>query len=201
MKKFLLAVAGLFWAQLIMAQTPVIRWSPSRTLRLSDYIILKPGQDPPAALGRNMAVTRTGFVYTMARITSGANKGKSMIRIYAQMTPSRSYILAEVAKGSAEDRAYLLNHEQKHFDISEIYARELSRFLRTQSLGKSPMERLTNEMNRLFEQLDAFQKKYDTETANGRNKQKQELWDLLIAQRLKELVPYAAKDYLLTLPR
>ncbi|MCD2422937.1 DUF922 domain-containing protein [Niabella pedocola] len=201
MKRFLLAAAGLFWAQLIIAQTPVIRWSASRMLRLSDYIIIKPGQESPAALGRNMAVTRTGFVYTMARITSGTNKGKSMIRVYAQMTPSHSYIVAEVAKGSPEDRAYLLNHEQKHFDISEIYARELSRFLRTQSLGKAPMERMTNEMNRLFKELDAYQKKYDAETANGRNKQKQELWNLRIAQRLKALLPYAAKDYILSLPR
>ncbi|WP_300602241.1 DUF922 domain-containing protein [Niabella sp.] len=200
MKKILLT-AVLFWAQLVMAQTPVVQWSPSRKLNLSDYTIIKTGQEPPAALGRNMAVTRTGFVYTMSRINSGADKGKSLIRIYAQMTPARSYILAEVTKGSPEDRAYLLNHEQKHFDISEIYARELSRFLRTQSLGKTPMERMTNAMNRLFKELDTFQKKYDAETANGRNKQKQELWNRLIAQRLKTLQPYAAKDYILSMPR
>lgn len=197
----MLLAAGLLWAQLIPAQTPVIRWAPSRILRLSDYTIIKPGQEPPASLGRNMAVTRTGFVYTMTRITAGANTGKSMIRIYAQMTPAHSYMLAAVAKGSPEDRAYLLNHEQKHFDISEIYARELSRFLRTQSLGRTPMERMTNEMNRLFKELDTFQKKYDAETANGRNKQKQEFWNLLIAQRLKTLQSYAAKDYILSLPR
>ncbi|MCF3109092.1 hypothetical protein LL912_09915 [Niabella sp. CC-SYL272] len=201
MRKILLAVAGLFWVQLVTAQTPVIRWSPSRMLRLSDYTIIKPGQEPPAALGRNMAVTRTGFVYTLTRITSGANKGKAMIRIYAQMTPAHSYMVAAVANGSLEDRAYLLNHEQKHFDISEIYARELSRFVRTQSLGKTPMERMTNEMNWLFKELDTFQKKYDTETANGRNKNNQEIWNLLIAQRLKALQPYAAKDYILSMPR
>lgn len=194
-------IAGMFLAQVLIAQTQVVRWSPGRTLRLSDFRIVKTGQEPPAGLGRNMAVTRTGFVYTMSRITSGAHKGKAMIRIYAQMTPAHSYILEKVTEGSPENRAYLLNHEQKHFDISEIYARELSRFLRTQSLGKTGIERMTKEMNRLFKELDAFQKMYDMETNNGRNNQKQEQWNAIIAQRLKALAPYAAKDYILSVPR
>ncbi len=147
-----------------------------------------------------MAVTRTGFIYAVTPITSGVNKGKGLIRVYAQMDPAHSYMVEKVLKGSAADRAYLLNHEQKHFDISEIYARELSRFLRTQSLGRSAIERITTEVNRLFKELNAFQKKYDAETNNGRNKQKQEQWNALIAQRLNVLSPYAAKDYILSLP-
>ncbi|SDC33775.1 DUF922 domain-containing protein [Niabella drilacis] len=181
----------------VRAQTAEIRWSPSRVLRVSDFAIVKAGRPRPPSLGRNMAVTRTGFVYSITR-GSGTGKGTVMIRIYAQMDPAHSFILEKVIKGDAADRAYLFNHEQKHFDISEIYARELSRFLRTQSRGNPTMDHITKEANRLFTELNAFQKKYDAATNNGRNKAMQAHWNAIIAQRLKALESYAAKDYMLS---
>ncbi|MGJ7033347.1 DUF922 domain-containing protein [Niabella hirudinis] len=196
--KIVLLVAGLMLAQALMGQSTVVRWLPSRALRTTDFRVVKRGQTTPASLGANMAVTRTGFIYSLSSIASGAQKGKVLIRVYAQMDPAHSYILEKVAKGPAVDLAYLLNHEQKHFDISEIYARELSRFLQTQPRGSTTMEHITREAKRLFAELHAFQKKYDADTNNGRNKKKQEQWNALIARRLKALEPYAARDYILS---
>ncbi|WP_018630953.1 DUF922 domain-containing protein [Niabella aurantiaca] len=197
--KVLLLVAGLFWIHLAIAQTSKIRWTASRVLQLSDFQILAKGEKEPARLEQNMSVTRTGFVYTMRRIGSGKNKGKTLVSVYAHMDPSNSYLAHKVLKESASNIAYLLNHEQRHFDISEIYARELSRYLKTQSLRRIATAKITEAGRRLFAELDAFQRWYDIETDHGRNQDKQEEWNRIIAQRLKALSPYARKEYLLTI--
>lgn len=199
--KVLLLAAGLFWVHLAVAQRAKVRWAASRVLRLSDFQIVKKGSKPPAGLERNMAVTRTGFVYTMRRLGSGKYKGKTLISVYAHMDPSSSFLTEAVLKGSPSNIAYLLNHEQRHFDISEIYARELSRYLKTQSLQKTAATQITKAGKRLFAELNAFQRRYDAETDHGRNPDRQEEWNRIIDQRLKALSPYARKDYLLTIPR
>ncbi|WP_168128478.1 DUF922 domain-containing protein [Niabella soli] len=164
---------------------------------MSDFKVVKEGHSAPESLGGNQAVTRTGFLYTSTQINSGKEKGRNRIKVQALMYPQHSYIRAGVLKAAPSAIAYLMNHEQKHFDISEIYARQAARFLQTHRFTKNYGPEITNEMKRLFKEAAAFQKRYDDETNNGRSRAKQQLWDKYIHEKLKEVSAYSQKDFLL----
>ena len=87
---------------------------------------------------------------------------------------------------------YLLNHEQRHFDITRIYADRLK--LRLQELN-SPCELeeqvLSEEINRLVnevsEELDREQDRYDFETEHGLFPKNQKIWNKDIDNRLSSI--------------
>jgi hypothetical protein len=80
----------------------------------------------------------------------------------------------------------LLNHEQIHFDIAEIFARKLRSKLSTL---KSPCDR--SSVLTLYQSIDNelvdFQKQYDIETSHGTSKNKQQEWSSKVNNLL--LVP------------
>ncbi len=80
-----------------------------------------------------------------------------------------------------------MGHEQLHFDISELYAREMKRRLDdelfTHGNVKAKVKSIYREINI---ELDDFQNLYDAETNFSRDLDKQEEWKLKIAQALQE---------------
>ena len=106
--------------------------------------------------------------------------GKVKIRIYPTFAPSISWIKSEHISKK------LLNHEQKHFDIAQIYS------LKLQKLVDKRIKN-TNEFNELFKNLynenyneySKFQEKYDLETEHGTIQEQQDKYDKLIEDMLK----------------
>jgi hypothetical protein len=88
----------------------------------------------------------------------------------------------------------LLRHEQGHFDLAEISARELRRSLQELPEPCADIEQMKKNVNVLTTysrmQLGIAQSDYDKETRNGSNSKKQKKWDEKIAQRLAELAEY-----------
>lgn len=94
-------------------------------------------------------------------------------------------------KDNSKINEYILNHEQKHFDIAEIYARKIR---------KKVAEKIKNaaDYHKHFKVLYAqiskdykdFQRKYDLETKHGMNEEKQQEFNLKIAQELEHLKSY-----------
>jgi hypothetical protein len=86
---------------------------------------------------------------------------------------------------------YLLNHEQRHFDISEIGAREFRNKLKkttfTQGNFSSEVKRITDEMNQKYHRM---QEQYDRETDHSRLEEKQQEWNKKIDGMLKETETY-----------
>lgn len=89
---------------------------------------------------------------------------------------------------------WILNHEQGHFDISELYARYLHEAIINHRLN---LKTLKTDLNDIYaEQMkkkEAFQNLYDTETDFSRNKQKQLEWSKKIADLLYEMEEFS--DY------
>ncbi len=88
--------------------------------------------------------------------------------------------------------AYYLNHEQKHFDITEIYARKLRKTLtdtvfKTETIAKKEINRIIRSNNKA---LNDYQDLYDKETNHSINKENQSLWDKKIDEELKSLSNY-----------
>lgn len=84
----------------------------------------------------------------------------------------------------------LLQHEQGHFDITELYARKLRQELRKIKCDHKTQEEIQKEVDAAYEKIekewDAEQEKYDDETDHGRNKDKQKEWNEKIKKQLKE---------------
>lgn len=90
--------------------------------------------------------------------------------------------------------AYILAHEQGHFDITEIYARKLHQALLSYDFNRRNYKQ---DVNRAYEKIvsekEAFQEMYDKQTDHSRNKKEQAAWLLIIEKLLEDTAPYA--DY------
>lgn len=96
-----------------------------------------------------------------------------------------------VHPGHTED-GDLLNHEQKHFDISELYARKLRMSLSKVKLTTQNYDKVIKKLyNDNFESLNKFQDAYDDATHHGIDKNQQKIWDNLVEEELKKLDEYS----------
>ncbi len=103
--------------------------------------------------------------------------GDRTVMVFCKFNKDESYI---TQKGRT---AYILHHEQKHFDITYIYAKKF-----VSELQKQPT--LTNEIvdsiyEKILSEKDKVQSQYDNETNYSENKESQAVWDLKIDKLLK----------------
>jgi hypothetical protein len=122
---------------------------------------------------------------------------------------STSYdILKEVNKNSVEIKAVfftqsswkkkswindeVLAHEQKHFDIVELYARKLRKQIKETKF--TSFEDLKSKMETLYDvndkAMDKYQDLYDEETDGSMNGDKQREWQAKIMKEIKALDAY-----------
>lgn len=84
-----------------------------------------------------------------------------------------------------------LQHEQGHFDITEIYSRKLRKKLSDYTFKKKSLKaNFMKFYNGNAALLDAEHDLYDKETDHHRIEEKQKEWDKKIAEQLKELEAY-----------
>ncbi len=110
------------------------------------------------------------------------------IRPYAIMNKDFS----AVKHGSRN--AYVLSHEQLHFDLAEAFARRLAVELAgLAGRGSSREEAREDLAGRIQERLDAgmqelgeLQNRYDGETANGSRKKQQKKWAAAVPEMFRE---------------
>jgi hypothetical protein len=80
----------------------------------------------------------------------------------------------------------VLEHEQKHFDIVEIFARKLRKSMVVNS--KLSEQELTKKIDSLYlaneKAMDVYQDKYDEETDGSMNGEMQRKWNETIKQEL-----------------
>jgi hypothetical protein len=85
----------------------------------------------------------------------------------------------------------LLQHEQGHFDICELYRRKLQKEFDTHKMTSTNLNILGNEIFRLvYKDYNDRQELYEEETQYGLNAQKQQEWQNNIAKELNELNGY-----------
>ena len=104
------------------------------------------------------------------------------------------FIKKESWKKDKHPSEYHLNHEQKHFDIAELFARKLRKILtdsvfQTEAIARKEIPRIIRENNKT---LNLYQDLYDKETNHSINKEQQGLWDVKIDKELNELEAYSS---------
>ncbi|OFY83920.1 MAG: hypothetical protein A3F72_07945 [Bacteroidetes bacterium RIFCSPLOWO2_12_FULL_35_15] len=93
---------------------------------------------------------------------------------------------------SSEKNDYLLKHEQGHFDLNEIYARQIRKELTKTKFTLGTLNLVFKDIvKKYFNQLNAVQELYDSETKHSKDKKKQEEWNIKISTQLKELNLYS----------
>ena len=90
----------------------------------------------------------------------------------------------------------LLNHEQGHFDIYEIYGRLIiKRIKESKALSDRKFsDRVQKIFKKTFAELQDFQQEYDKETNHSKDKEKQIEWKKRLQDRLKNLKEYQVKE-------
>ena len=151
-------------------QKPVLSWEDFRA---------KPDASSPFA-----ANTNSGISFNWNFSTENA-KPKLFHEVFSNFYPEYSWV-----KSSEKDK-YLLAHEQAHFDISEIFARQLRKALKEYKISRNIRRDLNAIYHKTEKQRDQMQKKFDHETAHSENTEEERRWRIFIAAELKRLEAYS----------
>ncbi|RZL13662.1 MAG: hypothetical protein EOO89_17175 [Pedobacter sp.] len=89
--------------------------------------------------------------------------------------------------GSSYKDDYMLNHEQRHFDVAKIINEQFRKQLLKANLNPDNYEAVIN-MQYLdsYRDMNKMQKAYDTETSHGLNRAAQQSWNKRIDKLLSE---------------
>lgn len=116
------------------------------------------------------------------QVSTKDSAGHITIDLKSYMDPSESWVL----RGSKTQR--LLNHERRHFDITEISRRRLSLALQTEPRIHS--DNLNIKVDSLFDVAMKWQSNmsdtYDSSTNHGLSISQQISWDIKIDNMLEE---------------
>jgi predicted secreted Zn-dependent protease len=173
LQKLLLVLLPLFTA--IPLEDNLIDWNAARRLTWEDF----KGKPDPAS--GNAALTNSGI-----NVEFGISDKKLTHTIKCRFNKEKSWGRIKTA--------YILNHEQGHFDITEIHARLLHKELSGyQFNAKTVNQDINNIYNGVMKLHVTAQRNYDLETNHSLDSTQQSLWDNKITSMLKKYEKY--QDY------
>ena len=125
------------------------------------------------------ALTFSGIKYEVDLVDDLVDIKVSSYFIYGKSWVMRGY-----------KKPYLLEHEKMHFHIAELYKRKLDIFCEEyrvdhKTFVKNGFEKaLQRDFNLIFDEMEAYQDKYDKETEHGTNKPAQAQWETKLKREL-----------------
>lgn len=145
-----------------------IYWNSANSLRWEDF------KGKPVENTWFQALTSTGITYTIHY-----NNNITGFNVRAYFVKSNSW------RKAAADTS-VLRHEQGHFNITEIYARQIRKAIQKIHPGNKPVKEAVETIaDNFIREKNAMQQQYDYETNFGTNQQKQAEWDDKIAKLLQ----------------
>jgi hypothetical protein len=171
MKKSFVALSAIFLMfQHIAFCQDTINWRPSYKLTSQDF------RARPDETSESGALSDCSIAYSFVY------KDDVLSFKYASFfTRSKSWL-------KFKDDTTLLNHEQGHFDINELFTRKLKKAFKAYSFNRATV---TKDLEAIFEKIweeeKAYNELYDKETAHSRNRAKQMEWYKTIAAELEKL--------------
>ncbi len=180
---FCTIAALIFCAGFILIQEDVITWNKDRKLNWNDY------RGKPQ---KRFAAAST--VYSLGRVVY-EEKGEVKAKIEAFFYCKDSWKKDEWINDE------VLAHEQKHFDIVELFARRFRKQISgmTFSGQKDAAEKVESVYNILSKEMDNYQNKYDDESDGSMNGDGQRKWNKKISDEMDNLNEYASTTVILKL--
>lgn len=113
-----------------------------------------------------------------------ARQDSLRIVVEAFFNPKRSW-------HDGDTTAYLLQHEQVHFDITELYTRKLKQKLKGATLTYKTYQQTIKDLEKAVRaEMNTADSIYDAATDNSLNKTEQAKWNTNIAKDLEALKIY-----------
>ncbi|MBL7726669.1 MAG: DUF922 domain-containing protein [Dinghuibacter sp.] len=158
---------------LVRSGADTIVYTPNKKVHWGQFTGAVPANAPAAA---NSAV---GFMFK-AGVASNSNGSTISIRIAAYFIPRQSWVQARHKTG------YILEHEQRHFDIAR-YGAELFRkkLLATRFNAGNISKNISAAYEAAWTEYLALQEQYDKETSHSINEAKQAEWNKKLDEWMK----------------
>ncbi len=124
--------------------------------------------------------------YDILQTVSEANQKPITVKVEAVFFRHKSW------KNKNWINESVLVHEQKHFDIVELYARKLRKAI-SETKVKNHVDLITktDELYKIYDkEMDVYQDKYDDETDGSMNGDKQREWMKKIMKEIADLDKY-----------
>jgi len=150
-----------------------IEWSPVKRLTWDDYLA------KPSSVSDAAAITSTalGVEYHLKNNA---------------LTYTISCRFSKTNSWGRHKTDYILQHEQGHFDITELFARKLAKELKAYKFNPGKVqEDVSRIYKKVMDEKEEYQNKYDKETDFSRNKEQQAEWLEKIRDELDDLDEYA----------
>jgi len=163
------------WLATNPGTTDIIIYNPQQQLTIADF------KGQPDASTDAVAITSSGFMFK-AGYQSENEKGILSLQVYCSFNKNDSW-MKERGK-----TAYILAHEQRHFDISYLSTLLFIKKVRQTNFQQPDfMAQLRNIYKEIVQQMSERQQQYDSETNNGINTTKQEEWNKRIEKDIAGL--------------
>jgi len=157
-----------------------IEWNEELKLLKSDFQAEYKETD-----GDAVATTASAFGYSITD-----DNGNITGNIYVRFYPGKSWWNPEFKE--VEKFKEVLEHEQLHFDICELYGRKLYKGIISLRNKRRLNEYQINKlMSKLEKQYINFQDQYDKDTDHSINQKEQERWNNLIRNELNSMKWYS----------
>lgn len=169
MKFFLFTLAFLL---LPNSTTEKIPWSETRPLQWEDF---RGNPNPNAGF---VASTNTGIHFYYSFSIDHKKEVNVKYTVESFFNREKSWFIPDLVN------PHILNHEQAHFDITELHAR----ILRKRLSEKKFTIKIKTEIERIYHATEkeriAMQRRFDKETDHSRNEEKEIVWEKQIAKQL-----------------
>lgn len=152
-----------------------ISWNEEYKLTWSDF------KATQQSINGSVASTSSGIAYA---VTYTYDASKNIVDYSTQVScnfyPYKSWY------NKKDSSAYILKHEQTHFDISELFARKLKKQFSEINEKKNIDKKLTKIFYKVEEERQKTQIEFDNETNHSINKIQEKEWETYIVTQLKK---------------
>ncbi|WP_240729799.1 DUF922 domain-containing protein [Flavobacterium sp. ASW18X] len=151
-----------------------VPWQSKQKLSWSDF----KGKIPKDAAAA--ATTASGITYNYSA-NIWYHEVKVTITITAFFYPNQSWYRPELVNER------VLQHEQLHFNITELYARKMKLVVERTAFTENVKEEIQKIYKDTLKEMKDLQERYDWETSFSRNAEAQQRWNKRIAEALERL--------------
>ncbi len=172
-----ITILGFFFIYPVQDKNEKVTWKENQPLMWKDFKAKAPKNN------KYEANTNSGVSFSWSFISKN---GKTQLKyeVHSNFYPYSSWV--------KEENAYLLAHEQLHFDISELHARKLRNALKEYIIGAGNDKKIKKELNQLYNTLEKerviMQKAFDSETNHSLDHEEERKWQAFVKEELKRFI-------------
>ena len=157
-------------------------WSSDYKLQWSDF------QGAPNNNSDAAATTASGITFSYRLSETDGNITDFVADVTAHFYPNKSWYKPEQVSN------HILEHEQLHFDITELHARKLRQQISKLSVSNSVGNKLDALHVQILQELSTMQNNYDAASDFSRNREQQKFWNDSITEQLNTLNSFAKSN-------